>query len=121
MAEETEELLGSLRHANIEVCVMVEIDQMVIDACIAHIAQTATAFLQNPKMELHVEDGVVFVQKYRQAIADGIQKPFDVILVDSTDPIGPAQPLFDIPFYEDLYHCLGEDGIVISQGGKFSL
>ena len=104
-----------MRHKNIEICVMVEIDQMVIDACIAHIPQTAIAF-QNPKMELHVDDGVVFVQKYRQEIANGTQKPFDVILVDSTDPIGPAQPLFDIPFYDDLYHCLGEDGIVISQG-----
>lgn len=104
-----------MRHKNVETCVMVEIDQMVIDACIAHIPQTAVAF-SNPKMDLRVEDGVVFAKEYREKVSNGTLEPFDVILVDSTDPIGPAQPLFDIPFYEDLFHCLGENGIVISQG-----
>ena len=54
-----------MRHKNVETCVMVEIDQMVIDACIAHIPQTAVAF-SNPKMDLRVEDGVVFAKEYRK-------------------------------------------------------
>jgi len=63
-----------------------------------------------------VADGVVFAKEYREKVANGHIEPFDVILVDSTDPIGPAQPLFDISFYKDLFDCLGENGIVISQG-----
>ena len=58
----------------------------------------------------------LFLQRSIEKVSNGTLEPFDIILVDSTDPIGPAQPLFDIPFYEDLFHCLGENGIVISQG-----
>ena len=39
-----------------------------------------------------------------------------MILVDSTDPIGPAQPLFGEEFYQDIFNCLSDDGIVVSQG-----
>jgi spermidine synthase len=96
-----------LRHKNVEQVVMVEIDSMVVDACREFIPQTASA-LNDPRLELIIGDGVQYVK--------GQHKPFDVILVDSTDPIGPAQPLFGIDFYRDIYTLLSEDGIVVSQG-----
>lgn len=96
-----------LRHASVEKCTMVEIDAMVVDACRAHIPQTAKD-LDHPKMNLIIGDGVEFVK-------NTLDK-FDVIIVDSTDPIGPAQPLFGKEFYQDVYNCLADDGIVVSQG-----
>ncbi len=96
-----------LRHKNIEKCVMVEIDQMVVDACRQFIPQTA-ACLTDPRLELRIEDGIKYAKETKEK--------FDVILVDSTDPIGPAQPLFGPEFYRDLDRCLNPQGIVVSQG-----
>ncbi|MEZ4871905.1 MAG: polyamine aminopropyltransferase [Bdellovibrionales bacterium] len=96
-----------LRHPEVEICVMVEIDEMVVDACKKHIPQTSRVF-SNPKLDLKIEDGVKFV-------AETDQK-FDVVIVDSTDPIGPAQPLFSEKFYGDVKRILNQDGIVVSQG-----
>ena len=96
-----------LRHAGVERVVMVEIDRMVVDACVEHIPLTASE-LDNERLELIIDDGVAFV-------ADTDEK-FDVILVDSTDPIGPAQPLFGAEFYQNIHRVLNEDGIVVSQG-----
>lgn len=96
-----------LRHSSVEKCTMVEIDKMVVDACLEHIP-LCSKDLSHPKMNLIIGDGVAFVRDTKEK--------FDVILVDSTDPIGPAQPLFGPEFYQDVYNCLGDDGIVVSQG-----
>ncbi len=96
-----------IRHPSVEKCTMVEIDAMVVDACKAHIPQTAKE-LTNPKVNLIIGDGVKFVKETTEK--------FDVIIVDSTDPIGPAQPLFGEEFYQDVFNCLSDDGIVVSQG-----
>ena len=96
-----------LRHPDIERCVMVEIDAVVVEACKQHIPVTAQSF-ENPKLELHIADAVEYVKTTKEK--------FDVILVDSTDPIGPAKPLFGAEFYQNVFNCLTEDGIVVSQG-----
>lgn len=96
-----------IRHASVEKCVMVEIDAMVIEASSRHIPQTSSE-LNNSKIELIIGDGVKFVKECKQK--------FDIVIVDSTDPIGPAKPLFSPDFYNDVYQCLNDDGIVVSQG-----
>lgn len=96
-----------LRHSSVEKCTMVEIDGMVVEACREHIPQTSKD-LDHPKMNLIIGDGVEYVKS--------TDEKFDVIIVDSTDPIGPAQPLFGEEFYQDVFNCLAEDGIVVSQG-----
>ena len=96
-----------LRHKTVERCVMVEIDEMVVNACKEHIPQTSSA-LGDSRLELIIGDGIKFVEETKEK--------FDVILVDSTDPIGPAEPLFNISFYHSISKCLSEDGIVVSQG-----
>jgi len=99
-----------IRHQGVDKCVMVEIDGMVVDACKKFIPQTSSQ-LSDPKVELIIDDGVAYV---KNAVAKG--EKFDVILIDSTDPIGPATPLFGDEFYKDVYECLSDDGIVVSQG-----
>ena len=96
-----------LRHKSVEKCVMVEIDEMVVDACKEFIPQTSSA-LSDPRLELIIGDGIKFVEETTEK--------FDVIIVDSTDPIGPAEPLFNISFYQNIANCLTDDGIVVSQG-----
>lgn len=97
-----------LRHPGVEKVVMVEIDALVIEACRKFIPQTAAA-LSDSRLELHIEDGV----KYAREAPAG---EFDVILVDSTDPNGAAEPLFGPEFYADLERILSKDGIVVAQG-----
>ncbi|MBK26717.1 MAG: spermidine synthase [Halobacteriovorax sp.] len=97
-----------LRHSNVEKVVMVEIDKMVVDACLEHIPVTSEVLKGHPKLELIIGDGVKYVNETKEK--------FDVVIVDSTDPIGPACPLFGPDFYRDVYACLNEDGIVVSQG-----
>lgn len=96
-----------LRHKSVEKCVMVEIDKMVVDACREFIPVTSSD-LDNPKLELLIEDGVKYMKESKET--------FDVIIIDSTDPIGPATPLFGEEFYRDVYDRLSENGIVVAQG-----
>lgn len=96
-----------IRHTQVEEVVQVEIDQLVVDACKEHIPQTSDAY-KNPKVRLLIDDGVKFVAE--------TSEKFDVVLVDSTDPIGPAKPLFGVDFYKNVYRVLTDNGIVVSQG-----
>ncbi len=98
------------RHSSVQECVVVEIDQMVVDACRRFIPLCARGF-ERPQVRLVIGDGVEFVEKSSRT-----GEKFDVILVDSTDPIGPATPLFGEEFYKNVAACLNEDGVVVSQG-----
>jgi len=96
-----------LRHSEVEKCTMVEIDEMVVEACREFIPQTSSVFT-NPKLDLLIEDGVKYMKESKDL--------YDVILIDSTDPIGPAAPLFGKEFYQNIYSRLSDNGIVVSQG-----
>ncbi|GBC61303.1 polyamine aminopropyltransferase [Desulfonema ishimotonii] len=95
-----------LKHLGVEQVVMVEIDEMVVSACREYIPSVSCA-LSNPRLELRIEDGVRYVARTREK--------FDVVMVDSTDPIGPATPLFNEAFYADVARILSPDGVLISQ------
>ncbi|MCB9084341.1 MAG: polyamine aminopropyltransferase [Bdellovibrionaceae bacterium] len=97
-----------LRHKQVERCVMVEIDSMVVKACKEFIPQTAAVMRDDPRLELRIEDGVAFVKNTKEK--------FDLVLVDSTDPVGPATPLFNVSFYQDVFNILNDEGLVVSQG-----
>ncbi len=98
-----------LRHPGLERVVMVEIDEMVISACKEHMPQVA-ASLDDPRLTLLVDDGVKYV-----AEAAGAEDRFDVVIVDSTDPIGPAEPLFNKDFYARVAEILDDSGILVCQ------
>ncbi len=95
-----------LRYPSVKKCVMVEIDPVVVEASREFIPQTSCEF-SNPRLEILIQDGVDYMKNSRET--------FDVIIVDSSDPIGPATPLFNIDFYRDVYARLSDNGIVVSQ------
>lgn len=95
-----------LRHPSVKKAVMVEIDSMVVAACREHFPAVSCA-LNDPRLTLLIEDGVRYVKETSET--------FDIILVDSTDPVGPATPLFNKEFYEGAARILHDDGILISQ------
>lgn len=95
-----------LKHRSIEKVVMVEIDEMVVRACRQHLPAVSCA-LDDPRLELRIEDGVRYVKN--------TDERFDVVIVDSTDPIGPSEPLFDKAFYGQVAAILQADGIMVTQ------
>jgi len=97
-----------LRHESIEKVTMVEIDNEVIQSCKEFLPEIAAAF-DNPKLELIVADGIAFVKNAKQDL-------YDLIIVDGSDPVGPAEGLFSEEFYNNCYKALKKDGILVAQG-----
>lgn len=95
-----------LRHQEVRECWLVEIDPLVIESCQKYLPLTAQC-LSDPRVKVRCEDGVEFVKK--------CPTTFDLILIDSTDPIGPAAPLFGDEFYRNVRRCLTKGGIVVAQ------
>lgn len=97
-----------LRHEGVEKVTMVEIDGEVIKACKEHLPEIAAAF-DHPKLDMHVADGIAFVK-------DAAPKSYDIIIVDGSDPVGPAEGLFSVEFYTNCYNALKDGGILVAQG-----
>ena len=100
-----------LRHKTIKKAVMVEIDQLVIDLCIKYMPEINHngQVYQDPRSELLVQDASEFVK-------DTSYK-FDVVIIDSTDPVGPGEKLFTKEFYKNLSQILNPDAFLSTQGG----
>ncbi|MEJ8552791.1 polyamine aminopropyltransferase [Tepidibacter sp. Z1-5] len=94
------------RYKSIEKIDMVEIDELVVRASKEYLPITSCK-LDDPRVNVYFEDGLKFV--------DGKENMYDLIIVDSTDPIGPGEGLFTTKFYTDCYNALTEKGILINQ------
>lgn len=99
-----------LQHRNVEKCVMVEIDGEVIRLCQEHMPDVAGDAWTNPRGQVIVGDGIDYV---RQAEAGS----FDVVIVDSTDPIGVGEVLFTDEFYHNASRLLSDQGLIVNQCG----
>lgn len=95
------------RHPQVEEIVICELDQGVIDVSKKYLPSLAKGF-DDPRVTVHVMDGSVFM--------DQNQGAFDVIITDSSDPVGPAAVLFETPFYNAMHKSLRDGGIVCTQG-----
>lgn len=98
-----------LRHPEVEKCVMVDIDGEVIRCGRQYFPQVAIA-LDDPRAEVIVGDGLAYVEEHAAAGGN-----FDVILVDSTDPVDAAVELFTEKFYRHCATLLGDQGILVPQ------
>lgn len=98
-----------LTHKSVERCVMVEIDGEVVRACREHLPAIGRGAFDDPRLQLIIGDGARFVAE--------TDERFDAIITDSGDPIGPAEVLFDSPFYAACRRCLEVGGILVTQNG----
>jgi spermidine synthase len=96
-----------MRYPGIERVTMVEIDDAVIRASKQFLPTISSAF-DHPKLNLLIDDGIKFVKE----AADNC---YDLVIIDSSDPVGPSEGLFTKSFYEDVYRCLRPGGLVTVQ------
>ena len=109
---------GSLREVikhDIEHVDMVEIDREVVDLCTQYLPSLNDGgrVFDDPRVALVIEDAFEFIQRE--------QRKYDVILCDSTDPIGVAQRLFSSEFYELCQKSLNPNGVIALQDGVIFL
>ena len=98
----------AVKHSSLKSITICEIDRVVIDAGKKFFPSVAAAW-DDPRVTLYEGDGAVFMKK-----EENIGK-YDVIITDSSDPIGPAQSLFETPFYQAMHAALRPGGKVCTQ------
>lgn len=98
-----------LKHRSVEQAVLVEIDGGVVEFCARHMPSVSAGAFDDPRTEIVIADGIKYMAE--------TDREFDLIVVDSTDPIGPGEVLFTESFYKDCARCLTADGIVVNQNG----
>ena len=103
MAEEV------LKHSQITRLTQVEIDQSVVDFSKQHFESFNAPVFNDSRFDLIIDDGAKFVAK--------TDRRFDVIMIDSTDPIGPGAVLFTEDFYRNCQRCLNQGGVLVTQSG----
>ncbi len=99
-----------LRHRTVESVTMVEIDASVIEMARKYLPNHSRGAFDDPRLNLVISDGMAFVRDYR---GEG----FDVIISDSTDPIGPGEVLFSEDFYAQCKRILNPGGVMATQNG----
>lgn len=95
-----------VKHKAVKAIDMVEIDGRVIENCKKYLPSIACAF-DDPRLNLYLEDGIKFVANS--------QKKYDIVIIDSSDPVGPAVQLYSKEFYENVYNILASDGMMVAQ------
>ena len=98
-----------LRHRDVERVVQVEVDAGVIDTCREHLPNHAAGAFDDARTEIVIADGARFVS--------GTHERFDVVISDSTDPVGPGTALFAPEFYAACRRCLAPGGVLVTQNG----
>ncbi len=98
-----------LKHPTVERVTIAELDAGVIDFARTHLGDLSHGALDDPRVEIVLGDGADFV-----ATTD---RRFDVIVVDSTDPIGPGAALFTAEFYGNCKRVLRPGGVLVTQNG----
>jgi spermidine synthase len=98
-----------LSHRTVERCTLVDIDPTVVELSRQHLSSIHQGVFDDPRFELHIGDGAAFV-------ADAPER-YDVVIVDSTDPVGPGAVLFSRQFYADCHRCLTPGGVLVTQNG----
>ena len=99
-----------LKHPGVKRADMVEIDPDVVTFSKMHLPSISDGAFENVKTNLIFDDGAEFVKK--------TDRRYDVVIVDSPDPIGPAKVLFGQMFYENIHNILKPGGIMVRQTGS---
>lgn len=95
-----------LKHPSVVKAILVEIDGKVIEYSKKYLPNIAGE-LENARVEVQVDDGFMHIHNHKNE--------YDVIMVDSTEPVGPAAKLFEKGFYQGIYEALTQEGIFVAQ------
>lgn len=98
-----------LRHKSVAHVTMVEIDAGVVEFSKEYLPMLSQGAFDDPRLNLVIADGADFMRQTEDS--------FDVIIVDSTDPIGPGEVLFTDTFYGHAKRALTQNGILVTQNG----
>ena len=96
-----------LKHDTVKNVRLVEIDENVIEASKEHLPSLSSSF-SDGRLELIIGDGIEYVKNHDSGA-------FDLVIVDGSDPVGPAEGLFTAEFYKDCHRILNEEGILVTQ------
>jgi spermidine synthase len=96
-----------LKHPSVEQAVQIDIDERVTRLAEIYFPELCESN-NDPRADLKFIDGIKWVK-------DAEPNSVDLIIVDSTDPVGPALGLFSEEFYRDCFACLTENGMVVQQ------
>jgi len=96
-----------LKHPCVEHAVQIDIDERVTRLAEIYFPELCESN-NDPRAELKFIDGIKWI---KEAAPNSI----DLIIVDSTDPVGPAEGLFGEAFYRDCFNCLSENGMLVQQ------
>ncbi|GFZ21261.1 spermidine synthase [Actinidia rufa] len=105
------------RHSSVEQIDICEIDKMVIDVSKQFFPRVAVGY-EDSRVTLHIGDGLHGLSlnyagvAFLKAVPQGT---YDAVIVDSSDPIGPAQELFKKPFFESVAKALRPGGVMCTQ------
>ncbi len=96
-----------LKHAEVESVIQVDIDETVTRAAQLYFPILCESN-HDPRAQLHFADGIAWIR-------DAAANSYDVIIVDSTDPVGPAEGLFAEPFFRACWNALDHNGLLVQQ------
>jgi spermidine synthase len=96
-----------LKHPDIKEIVLCEIDGMVVEVCEKYFPEIAGG-IRDSRVTLKIGDGIAYM-------ADHAPGTLDLVIVDSTDPIGPGEGLFSSAFYRSVAKALKDDGLMVCQ------
>ena len=96
-----------VKHDTVTEAVLCDIDEAVIRVSKKYLPGMAIGY-QHPSVKVHIGDGFQFLRDYKNS--------FDVIITDSSDPDGPAETLFQKPYFQLLHDALREGGVITTQG-----
>jgi spermidine synthase len=99
-----------LKHPSVKKATMVEIDGRVVEFSKKHLSSICKKAFSDKRTNLIIDDGAAFVKKTKEK--------YDVVIVDSSDPIGPATVLFTKEFYGNVKKILTPKGVMIRQSGS---
>jgi len=98
-----------LRHQEIDKVTQVEIDPSVIEMSKKYLPAISQGSFDDPRANIVIADGAEYVRN--------TEEKYDIIICDTTDPIGPGASVFTGEFYQNCHHALAEGGILVTQNG----
>jgi spermidine synthase len=95
------------KYSQLERIDLVEIDRLVVEESINRLPRISGNAPRDRRVNMIFQNGIEFVK--------GKNKMYDIVIIDSSDPVGPAAALFSEEFYADVKACLKEDGLMACQ------